>query len=326
MSLTLEAGFRYFLIKWWYNIDANYYITPASEDSQMNAANYGGQGFKMITTYLGATNYIPQTPSTVPVMTETSHGIAARGARLSLDPETATLSADIPTSAELITNMNTLHFDNINSKIGILQTYKHPASTTADKLANTRKIAGIDFDGSAAIDIPYANLTNKPNLFSGSYNDLTSKPDLFSGSYTDLTNKPNLFSGSYTDLTNKLTAGSGITIDNAAVPPTISATSQTPTSVTLINILNTSQFTNNTGTSRIDIAPIPYYNLTYKIGVGNGLAISAGSATTNPVITLNLSAGGDIAINNAVNPATIGITYTSANSSSSAFYWHSKTD
>jgi hypothetical protein len=110
MSLTIEAGFRYFLIKWWYNVDANYYITPASEESQMNSANYGGQGFKMISTYLGATNYIPQTPSTVPVMTATSHGVALRGARLSLDTETATLSADIPTTTELLSKMNTNHF------------------------------------------------------------------------------------------------------------------------------------------------------------------------------------------------------------------------
>jgi len=51
----------------------------------------------------------------------------------------------------------------------------------------------------------YADLTNKPTLFSGSYTDLTNKPTLFSGSYADLTNKPTLFSGSYVDLTNKPT-------------------------------------------------------------------------------------------------------------------------
>lgn len=49
----------------------------------------------------------------------------------------------------------------------------------------------------------YADLLNKPTLFSGSYTDLTSKPTLFSGSYADLTNQPTLFSGSYTDLTNR---------------------------------------------------------------------------------------------------------------------------
>ena len=129
MTLTMEAGFRYFLIKWWYNVDANYHITPTSEDSQMNSANYGGQGFKMITTYSGATNYVPQTASTVPVMTATSHGVALRGARLSLDTETATLSADIPTSAELITVMNTNHFTNNVNKIDINSSYVAPKAT-----------------------------------------------------------------------------------------------------------------------------------------------------------------------------------------------------
>lgn len=53
--------------------------------------------------------------------------------------------------------------------------------------------------------VSYADVTDKPTLFSGSYTDLTNKPTLFSGSYTDLTNKPTLFSGSYADLTNKPT-------------------------------------------------------------------------------------------------------------------------
>lgn len=50
----------------------------------------------------------------------------------------------------------------------------------------------------------YADLTNKPTLFSGSYTDLTNKPTLVT-SYTQLTDRPSLFSGSYTDLTNKPT-------------------------------------------------------------------------------------------------------------------------
>lgn len=51
----------------------------------------------------------------------------------------------------------------------------------------------------------YAEITEKPELFSGNYNDLTNKPDLFSGSYNDLSDKPTLFSGNYNDLTNKPT-------------------------------------------------------------------------------------------------------------------------
>jgi len=64
----------------------------------------------------------------------------------------------------------------------------------------------------------YADLTNKPTLFSGSYTDLTNKPTMVT-SYTQLTDRPTLFSGSYVDLTNKptiptdinqLTDGSGL--------------------------------------------------------------------------------------------------------------------
>lgn len=79
----------------------------------------------------------------------------------------------------------------------------------------------------------YADLINKPTLFSGVYADLTGKPTLFSGDYNDLTNKPTipaapvnadwnassglaqilnkptLFSGAYADLTGKPTLFSG---------------------------------------------------------------------------------------------------------------------
>lgn len=56
-----------------------------------------------------------------------------------------------------------------------------------------------------------AEILNKPELFSGSYNDLTDKPEpveTFSGDYNDLTNKPAPvvpFSGSYNDLKDKPT-------------------------------------------------------------------------------------------------------------------------
>lgn len=59
------------------------------------------------------------------------------------------------------------------------------------------------------VTLEYADLANKPALFSGSYADLTNKPTLFSGAYADLTGKPVLStvatSGSYADLTNKPT-------------------------------------------------------------------------------------------------------------------------
>ena len=57
--------------------------------------------------------------------------------------------------------------------------------------------------------LPWAQIDNKPTLFSGNYNDLRNKPTLFSGDYNDLSNKPTIFSGDYNDLLNKPTLFSG---------------------------------------------------------------------------------------------------------------------
>ena len=190
MTLTMEAGFRYFIIRWIWNVNDNYYITPASEDSQMNITNNGGQGFKMITSYLGTSSYIPQTPSVVEVMSETKAGVAFRGTRMSISDDGA-LSADIPTATDLITSMNTNHFEN-NLATGKID-FKTSLIPAAQVQSNWTATTGLGV------------ILNKPSLFSGSYTDLSNRPSLFSGSYTDLSNKPSLFSGSYTDLTNKPT-------------------------------------------------------------------------------------------------------------------------
>jgi hypothetical protein len=164
--------------------------------------------------------------------------------------------------------------------------YKPSSAGTADTLTTARNIAGVAFDGSGPIDIPYFYLTNKP------------------------------------------TAGNGISITagSATTSPEISATAQTPTSASLAGILNTTQFTNNTGTSKVDIsstyvAPkatilatsrniagvsfdgsgaiaIPYDNLTYKPTAGPGITISAGSSTLSPIIS-------SLWINNALNTTKI---------------------
>ena len=90
-----------------------------------------------------------------------------------------------------------------------------------------------------AFDGDYANLSNKPAIFSGDYNDLDNQPAipvdlsdltdttslLFDGEYLSLTGRPTiptdvnqlndtqglLFGGSYADLTNKPTSFSGLT-------------------------------------------------------------------------------------------------------------------
>jgi len=80
-------------------------------------------------------------------------------------------------------------------------------------------VDGIDMGTSQILSVPYAlvaktvssfdylKLTNKPILFTGSYNDLTNKPTLFDGSWQSLSGKPSLASvattGNYNDLTDK---------------------------------------------------------------------------------------------------------------------------
>ena len=54
-----------------------------------------------------------------------------------------------------------------------------------------------------APDLSITNPLYKPIGYVPSWAEITGKPNLFSGSYLDLTNKPSLFSGSYLDLTDK---------------------------------------------------------------------------------------------------------------------------
>ena len=114
-----------------------------------------------------------------------------------------------------------------------LATEAHVTAAIAGK-ANTSSLATVATSGS------YADLSNKPTLFSGvysdlsgkpslatvatsgDYGDLTGKPSLFSGAYADLTGKPSLFSGSYTDLSNKPTLFSGSFADLTSKPTTLS--------------------------------------------------------------------------------------------------------
>jgi hypothetical protein len=80
-------------------------------------------------------------------------------------------------------------------------------------LINTPSIPAAQVQSDWAAVSGLGVILNKPTLAtvatSGSYADLTNKPTLFSGSYADLTNKPSLAtvatSGSYADLTNKPT-------------------------------------------------------------------------------------------------------------------------
>jgi NifU-like protein involved in Fe-S cluster formation len=114
----------------------------------------------------------------------------------------------------------------------------------------------------------YADLSNKPTLFSGSYVDLTNKPDLtvyqlsanaFSGDYADLTNKPTLFSGNYADLNGLPTLFSGDYADLTGKPII-------PTTLTDLGILDGSagQVLKTTGTGSFTFDAVNYNDLSNK--------------------------------------------------------------
>lgn len=96
--------------------------------------------------------------------------------------------------------------------------------TSVNGFSGTVVLTANDISGISAVGKSgdYADLLNKPTLFSGSYTDLTNQPSLFSGSYTDLTDKPTLFSGAYADLTGAPTlatvATSGLYSDLSGAP------------------------------------------------------------------------------------------------------------
>ena len=244
VTMQLETGFKYFFVKWQRNNDPitfNSYITPATESSGMNIAYGGGQGFKISGDYSGSGGYKPISSMLPPLMTADTEGTARRGSRLTID--NGVLSADVPISSDLITVMKSEHFINNTgtNKIEISTAYVAPNAT---KLATARAIAGVDFDGTTAINIPYFNLTNKITVGTGL----------------------------------AITAGSATTSPNITISLAPSATKlATARAIAGVDF---------DGTTAINI---PYFNLTNKITVGSGLAITAGSATVSPDITLSLA-------------------------------------
>lgn len=108
--------------------------------------------------------------------------------------------------------MNKVAWKNITGVPNTFEPKKHgDAKHTKDYATTSQTFSG-----------NYADLSGKPQIFSGQWADLAGKPssfepkkhgdakhtvnyaknsELFSGSYNDLTNKPSLFSGSHNDLT-----------------------------------------------------------------------------------------------------------------------------
>jgi hypothetical protein len=176
----------------------------------------------------------------------------------------------------------------------------------------------------------YADLSNKPVLFSGSYSDLTNKPSFAtvatSGSYGDLSNKPVLFSGSYSDLTNKpsfatvATSGSYSDLSNKptipTVPSTVSAFTNDSGYITSSPLLGAGQAWTDVSSSRL--LDTTYTNTTAKPIVLNiyvyrnaassaGVGVSINGGIVIPISFSSNSGGGNNAVGNIIVPA--GMTY-----------------
>ena len=124
-----------------------------------------------------------------------------------------------PTSTNLISIFNSTQFVNNvgTSKIDIDVNWKPTTCSIADsamQLVSSRNIAGVPFNGTTSIAIPYFNLDFKPTAGTG------------------------------------ITISAG----SSTSSPVISATASTLTSETLITILNTNDFTSNVSTNKIDLS------------------------------------------------------------------------
>ncbi len=187
ISVVIETGFNYYLFKTYNEVDYDQYGTVfinatgyGDDFDDFNRAFGAGQTFKLQTgTGFLNTEYSPTAymAADISVASDRRVGLIKPRARVSVDAS-GNLDADIPTSTELITNMNTTHFTNNTgtSKIDISSSYVAPNAT---KLATARNIAGVSFDGTANIDIPYSGLSSVPTTWS-----VSQIPDLGAGKIT----------------------------------------------------------------------------------------------------------------------------------------------
>jgi hypothetical protein len=129
--------------------------------------------------------------------------------------------------------------------------YTLPEATNA-QLGGVIVGAGLNVVGgtiSTIFDGAYSSLSGTPTFATvattGSYADLTNKPTLFSGSYTDLTNKPTIPSAIYSTIAvtgqTSLTAGSSTATLNIAAGAGISVTTNAGTGT--LTITGTSSYT-----------------------------------------------------------------------------------
>ena len=111
-------------------------------------------------------------------------------------------TAQTPTSASLVAILNASQFVNNvqSSRVDIASGYKPSSAGTADTLTTSRNIAGVAFNGSENINIPYANLTNKLTAGSGitiSDNVISSSSGAF---WANVLGPPGMFQQVYNDI------------------------------------------------------------------------------------------------------------------------------
>lgn len=124
----------------------------------------------------------------------------------------------------------------------------------------------------------WANITDKPSLFSGAYVDLTGKPTLFSGAYADLTGKPTI----PTVDSASIIAGLGFTPYNATNPNAYVNQAGARSAISLTTT-GSGAATYNSSTGALNIPPGNSGTVT-SVTAGTGL--SGGTITTTGTISL----------------------------------------
>jgi len=189
-------------------------------------------------------------------------------------------------------------------------------STTFDGAYSS--LSGIPTFATVATSGSYADLTNKPTLFSGSYTDLTNKPTIPSAIYSTIavTGQTSLTAGSST-ATLTLAAGTGISLTTNAGTGTLTITGTSsytlPEATTstlggvIIPAVATSGITNTSGTiglataTATQLGGVKIDNTT--IGISSGIISVTQSGITAPALALT----GTTLASNVVNSSLTSV-------------------
>lgn len=258
-------------------------VSVSSSGEANNGANIGTLGESVFAGKSGVTlqfKNIAAASNKAAVSTDANNNILVdvNEASLSID----NLGGTLPLN-KLATGSNT----QVLTMVGGVPTWTNPAAVSAPVTSVAGKTGDVtlvvgDIGGLGSLATKSSidwnsDVTNKPTLFSGSYNDLSDKPALFDGTWASLSGKPVLFSGSYTDLTDKPT-----------IPTTLAAmTDVDTTGATTGSVLKYDQVTGKWKVGADDVG-----------AAGSGVSQVASSSTaitvangTGPTATLTFNAG-----------------------------------